>query len=147
MQKQSNKMDQFNFLLGKWNLKYKVPKSVFSDEDFGIGKGEFKTFLNNRFVTFDYDAKLSKREVAAHAIFGWDDKNKIYRYWWFENSGEFMEASCDFINENSLRLNWYNSLLVQTFHLIENGNIIMRMNYPINDNDNALVLEVLFIKV
>lgn len=140
-------IDRFNFLLGKWNLDYKVPKSIFSDEDFGIGKGEFKKFLNDKFVTFDYDAKLSKSEVAAHAIFGWDDKNKIYKYWWFENSGAFMEATCNFTNTNSLQINWQNSLLVQTFHLIENGNIIMRMNYPTDDNDNALILEVSFTKV
>lgn len=140
-------MDRLNFLLGKWNLDYKVPKSIFSDEDFGIGKGEFKKFLNNKFVKFDYDAKLSKSKVKAHAIFGWDDKNNIYKYWWFENSGAFMEAACNFTNANSLQINWQSSLLVQTFRLIKNGDVIMRMNYPANDNDNALILEVIFTKV
>jgi len=49
--------------------------------------------LNQRFVSFDYRAKLSGGQAAAHGIFAWDEKNKIYRYWWFEDSGSFMEAT------------------------------------------------------
>jgi hypothetical protein len=137
-------MDKFNFLLGTWKLDYKVPKSKFSDEDFGKGKGEFKRFLNNKYVTFEYNAKLLKGEAAAHAIFAWDEKNKIYRYWWFEDSGKFMEATCNFINVNTLCLNWHNSILVQKFHRIENGNLIMEMKYPTNNNEYELILEVVF---
>ena len=121
MNEQPNPIDKFNFLLGKWDLEYKVPKTQFSDEDFGLGEGEFKRILNNRYVTFDYHAKLEPRERAAHAIFAWEEKSKIYRYWWFEDSGAFMQATCNFLDENTLCLNWHDSLLVQTFSRMENG--------------------------
>jgi len=147
MNKELNPMDKFDFLLGNWKLDYKVPKSQFSVEDIGGGEGSFKRILNNQYVTFDYDAKLTKGKSTAHAIFAWDEKSKIYRYWWFENSGEFMKATCNFLDENTLCLNWHNSLLIQTFQRIENGKkIILQMKYPLNKNDYEIILEVLFIK-
>jgi L-rhamnose mutarotase len=146
MSEEINPMDKFNFLLGAWKLEYQVPKSLFSEYDSGDGEGEFKRILNNKYVTFDYYAKLSKGEGAAHAIFFWDKRSNIYRYWWFEDSGEFMEATCNFLNETTLCLNWHNSLLVQTFQLIENGKMILQMRYPSNQNDYEVVLEVVFTK-
>jgi len=146
MSKELNPMDKFNFLLGTWKMESKVPKSQFSDEAIGEGEGKFKRILNNRYITFDYFANSSTGEGAAHGIFAWDEKIKIYRYWWFEDSGEFMEATCNFLNENTLCLNWHNSLLVQTFSLIENGKIILQMRYPANKNDYEIVLEVVFTK-
>lgn len=80
MTKETYPMDKFNFLLGKWNLEYRAPKRQFSEVDSRDGEGEFKLVLNDRFVTFDYHAKLSGGEGRAHAIFTWDDKSKIYRY-------------------------------------------------------------------
>jgi hypothetical protein len=141
-----NPMDKFNFLLGTWELDYKVPKSHFSDSDFGEGEGKFKRILKNKYVTFDYYAKLSKIEDAAHAIFVWDKRNNNYKYWWFEDSGDFMEATCNFINETTLCLSWHNSLLIQTFQLIENGKMLLQMKYPSNQNDYEVVLEVVFTK-
>ncbi|MBU1680863.1 MAG: hypothetical protein KJ799_09355 [Bacteroidetes bacterium] len=147
MSEELNPMDKFNFLLGVWKIEYQVPKSQFSEYDSGGGEGEFKRILKNKYVTFDYYAKLSKIEDAAHAIFAWDEKSKIYRYWWFEDSGEFMKATCNFINENTLCFNWHNSLLVQTFQPIENGKIVLQMRYPSNKNDYEVILEVVFTKM
>jgi len=147
MSNEKNPMDRFNFFLGTWKLEYKVPKSRFSDEDRGEGEGSFKLILNGRYVTFDYHAKLSKGEGSAHAIFGWDEKRKIYRYWWYEDSGEFMEASCNFIDDNTLCLNWHDSLLVQTFQLKGDGKLILQMRYPLNANDYEVILEVSNTKV
>jgi L-rhamnose mutarotase len=147
MTNQSNPIDKFNFLLGKWKLIYKVPKSSFSDADEGEGTGEFKRVLNDKYVTFDYSAKLHAGEGSAHAIFVWDEKANLYRYWWFEDSGSFMTASCNFINEDTLCLNWHNSLLVQTFKRETNDRIILKMSYPSDDNSYDVILEVTFIKV
>ena len=143
---ESNPMDKFNFLLGSWKLEYKVPKSIFSEADTGTGEGEFKRILNDQYVTFNYQAKLTQGEGAAHALFAWDEKSKIYRYWWFENSGAFMEATCNFINENTLCLNWHNSILVQTFKKVEDGKVILQMSYPSDKNGYELVLEVILTK-
>jgi hypothetical protein len=143
----TNPMDKFNFLLGTWKLEYKVPKSQFSEADTGSGEGEFKRILNDRYVKFDYRAKLTRGEGAAHGIFAWDEKSKIYRYWWFEDSGAFMEATCNFINENTLCLNWHNSILVQTFKKKEDGKVILQMSFPSDKNGYELVLEVTLLKM
>lgn len=147
MDKELNPMDKFNFLLGTWDMEYKVPKSQFSNEDSGNGKGEFKRILNDKYVTFDYSAKFSTSTGGAHGIFAWDEKNKIYRYWWFENSGEFSQATCNFLDENTLCFNWHNSLLVQTFTHTEDGKILLEMRYPSNKNDYEIILEVIFTKI
>lgn len=139
-------MDKFNFLLGTWEMEYKVSKSQFSVADEGEGEGVFKRTLNNRYVTFDYKVQLSKSKAATHAIFAWDENSMIYRYWWFEDSGAFMQATCNFIDENNLCLNWHNSILVQTFSKKENGKILLEMRYPSNKPDYETVLEVAFTK-
>lgn len=141
-----NPMDKFNFLLSKWKLEYIIPESKFSEKDKGEGEGEFNRILNDRYVTFDYKAQFLKSEGAAHGIFAWDDKSKIYRYWWFEDSGAYDQATCDFIDENTLCLNWHNSILVQTFRKTEDDKIILEMRYPINNTDYKVVLEVVFSK-
>jgi len=141
-----NPMDKFNFLLGTWKLQYKVPMSQFSKADKGTGEGVFKRYLNDKYVTLDYYAKLKAGEGAAHGIFVWDEKCNIYRYWWFEDSGSFMEATCNFINENTLCLNWHNSLLVQTFTKLKNGKVVLHMSYPSNKSSYDVVLEVVFTK-
>ncbi len=146
MEKVLNPMDKFHFLLGTWKMEYKIPKSRNINDDIGGGEGIFKSILNNHYVTFDYNVKLTGVEAAAHAIFAWDEKSKIYRFSWFEDSGEFMQATCNFINEQTLYLNWHNSLLVQTFQQIEDGKIILQMKNPINKNDYEIILEVVFTK-
>jgi hypothetical protein len=146
MNKEINPMDKFDFLIGKWKLKYNVPKSFLSDEDTGEGTGEFKRILNNKYVSFDYSAKLSKGEGSAHAIFAWDDKSKLYKFWWFEDSGNYSSATCNFIDDDTLCLNWHDSLLVQSFKKENSNKIILRMKYPANENKYDLVLEVTFTK-
>jgi hypothetical protein len=147
MKKQQDPMRKFDFLIGKWFMKAEVPKSQFSDYATGEGKGEFKRVLNDRYVTFDYETSYPQGKASAHAVFVWDKKDKHYKYWWFEDSGEFNQAACDFIDENTLCLNWYNSLLVQTFQKDKNGNVTLEMRYPKDKDDYKVVLKVLFVKI
>ncbi len=77
MAKQSNMMEKFDFLLGNWNLEYKVPKSEFSEAATGTGTGTFKRALDDKYGYFDYSGSLTPREKAgkeggAHGIFAWD---------------------------------------------------------------------------
>lgn len=147
MKNNTDPMDKFSFLIGKWNLEYTVPKSQFSEKNSGMGHGEFKRILNNEYVSFDYYAELKESKNSAHAVFVWDQKSQIYRYWWFEDSGAFMEAACNFINEDTLALNWHNSLLVQTFHKMKNNKIVLEMKYPQNNDSYETILEVRFSRV
>ena len=57
-----------------------------------------------------------------------------------------MEATCNFIDENTLCLNWHDSILVQTFGRRENGSVVLEMRYPQNKTDYEVVLEVIFTK-
>ncbi len=144
MKKQLNPMDKFDFLLGSWHLKYKVPKSLFSDEAEGEGTGEFKRVLNDKYVIFNYSAKLNSFKVSAEGIFAWDDKLELYRYWWFEDSGKFSSATCNFIDEDTLCLNWHENLFVQSFKKEPGDRVILRMKYPLTENKFDIILEVTF---
>lgn len=139
-------MNKFEFLLGNWNMEYRVPKSSFSEADKGAGTGEFKRILNDKFVIFNYSATLSSSKGAAHAIFAWDEKTKLYKYWWFEDSGSFMTATCNFINDDILHLNWHDSLLIQTFTKVDPNRIVLRMEHPSSEGKYELILEVIFTK-
>jgi hypothetical protein len=144
MTKNSDVMQKFEFLLGEWDMEYHIPKSAFSASDTGSGSGIFKRALDDKYVYFDYTCQFPSGSGAAHAVFVWDDKIKMYRYWWFENSGSFMTATCNFVNEDTLFLNWHNSLLIQTFKKADKNKVILRMEHPIAEGEFELVLEVIF---
>ena len=149
MAKKLNVMDKFDFLLGTWNLEYKVPKSAFSERTTGTGIGTFKRALDNRYVYFDYKASLTagkkaQKEGGAHGIFAWDEKANVYRYWWFESSGNFMEATCNFVNDETLFLNWHDTLITQTFAKVSANEVVLRMEHPVAKDKLELILEVIF---
>jgi len=146
MTEKSDKMSKFDFLLGTWNLEYRVPKSMFSEAASGTGTGTFKRALNGKYVYFDYSASLTTGKGAAHGIFAWDHKAETYRYWWFEDSGSFMTATCNFVNDHTLFMNWHDTLLIQTFEKMGPGKVTLRMEHPTSEGKYGLVLEVVFTK-
>jgi hypothetical protein len=148
MAKLSSVMERFDFLLGDWNLEYKVPKSAFSEKATGTGTGTFKRALDDKYVFFDYKASLTtgkkaEKEGGAHGIFAWDEKANLYRYWWFESSGNFMEATCDFVDNETLFLNWHGTLITQTFTKVSANKVILRMEHPGGQDKRELILEVI----
>ena len=149
MAKRSNVMDKFDFLLGNWNLESKVPKSAFSEAATGTGTGTFKRALDDKYVYFDYSGSLTSgnkagQEGGAHGIFAWDEKANVYRYWWFECSGNFMEATCNFVNNETLFLNWHDTLIIQTFNKVSANKVMLRMEHPVAQGKFELILEVIF---
>ena len=140
-------MDKFDFLLGTWNLESNIPKSSFSEADTGTGQGTFKRVLNDKYVQLDYEGTSSsapQQITKAHGIFAWDEKAKFYRYWWFENSGNFDQATCDFLDDKALFMNWHGSLFVQSFRAVEPDHVILRMEHPTSEGEYELVMEVIF---
>lgn len=137
-------MEKFDFLIGDWNLEYRVPKSAFSEAATGTGNGTFKRTLDEKYVYFDYSANIAGQEGQAHAIFGWDEKTKMYRYWWFESSGNFSTATCNFVNNETLFLNWHDTLLIQTFRKAGPNKVILRMENPDFEGKYELILKVIF---
>jgi hypothetical protein len=137
-------MEKFEFLLGDWDLEYHVPKSSMSQAATGTGSGAFKRFLDDKYVTFDYWCSLTTGQGQAHAIFVWDQKARLYRFWWFESSGNFAQATCNFLNDKALFLNWHDSLLVQSFRTVGPDKVILRMEQPTFEGEYELVMEVTF---
>lgn len=137
-------MEKFQFLLGQWNLEYNIPKSEFSKATTGSGTGEFKKALDDKYVFFDYSTLINEETGSAHGVFVWDEKLKTYRYWWFESSGNFSMATCKFVNDETLFMNWHDTLLIQTFQKIDTDKVVLKMENPDSEGQFKLVLEVIF---
>lgn len=137
-------MDKFEFLLGDWTLEYRVPKSSFGEADQGAGEATMQRTLGGRFVQFDYRASLERTgSGSARGIFAWDRAAGIYRYWWFEESGNFRTASCDFVADGVLRMSWHDTLLVQTFAKQGPGRVLLRMERPGASGRHEIIMDVL----
>lgn len=137
-------MGRFDFLLGDWRLEYKVPKSAFGEAACGTGTGTFRRALHERYVFFDYSCSLTTGEAQAHAVFARDEKAGLYRDWWFEDSGNFLTATCNFIGDDVLCLNWHDTLLVQTFTRVAPERVILKMEHPTAEGKYEPILEVIF---
>lgn len=142
--KQKDPIERLGFLIGDWNLEYKVPKSRFSEAATGTGAGIFSWALNDKYVYFDYTCSLTTGDGEAHGIFAWDEKTKVYRYWWFEDSGSFSEAAGDFVDNETLFLKWHDTQLIQTFKRVDGDRIILKMEDKAASGKYELVLEVVF---
>ena len=139
-----NPMDKFDFMLGSWDMEYRIPKSAFNEAATGTSSGTFKKALDDRYVFFDYGSSSTEDQVEAHGIFVWDEKAKLYRYWWFENSGNFDQATCNFLDDRALFMNWHGSLCVQSFRAVEPDKVVLRMEHPTAEGAYELVMEVIF---
>ncbi len=144
MEQDDNDFDpikKFDFLLGGWDLDYVIPRSFLSEAGSDSGIGSFYKVLNDKYVIFEYSTKSGSE---AKGIFAWESKTGVYKYWWFENSGSYLTATCNFINDNIMAMNWHDSLLVQTFVKENPDRIILKMQYPSIEGGHNSVLEVLF---
>lgn len=137
----SEVMDKLGFLLGEWRLEYQIPKSRFADAGSDTGTGRFARALSDNYVFFDYSTESGS---TAHGIFAWDTKAGMLRYWWFENSGNFSTANCQFLDDGVLAMNWHDNVLVQTFTKAGPDKIVLTMQAPVTDGTYQLVLEVIF---
>ncbi len=137
-------MERFDFLLGDWDLEYRIPKSAVSEAATGTGAGTFKRALDDKYVVFDYSCSLTTGDAEAHAIFVWDEKAKLYRFWWFESSGNFSQATCNFLDDEALFMNWHDSLFVQSFRAVEPDKVVLKMEHPTPEGKYEVVMEVIF---
>ena len=142
--KQKEPMERLGFFVGDWNLEYKVPRSRFSEAATGTGTGTFRWALNDKYVYFDYSCSLTTGDDEAHGIFAWAPKTNVYRYWWFEDSGNFSEASGDFVDNDTLFLKWHDTPLIQTFKRVDGNRIVLKMEDKAASGKYGLVLEVVF---
>ncbi len=57
-----------------------------------------------------------------------------------------MEATCDFVNNDTLFLNWHDTLITQTFTKVSANKVILRMENPLAKEKFELILEVILTK-
>lgn len=134
------KLRNFEFLLGDWNLESRIPKSKFSEAGTDRGSGSFTRIMDDQFIQFEYG---NESGVHAKGIFAWDEKIRLFRYWWFESSGSFSQATCEFINASTLAMNWHDTVLVQTFTMETPEKVVLLMQYPSEKGGYEVVLEVI----
>ena len=58
-------MDKLEFLLGEWNLEYKIPKSPFSEAGRDVGTGTFKTVL----MASMFFSTIQQKRAEKHMLF------------------------------------------------------------------------------
>ncbi len=133
-------MEKFRFFLGDWDLDYRIPGSTFHKTGSDKGTGTFSRILDDRYVMFEYSTQSGSK---ARGIFAWDEKAKIYRYWWFENSGSYQTATCNFIGDNIMAMNWHDTLLIQSFTREGPDKVVLKMQYPTVKGEHEPVLEVI----
>jgi hypothetical protein len=141
-----DEMKRFEFMIGEWDLIYNIPESEMSPAAKGSGHGIMKRILDGRYVSFDYEASINNIRGKAHGIFAWDEKWEVYRYWWFENSGNYMSAVCDFVDEHRLRMHWDNTMLIQHFVKQSDDKMLLEMGYSGKEGKLEPILEVLMIR-
>ena len=135
-------MEKFDFLIGNWRLEYTIPESSFGAAGSGEGEGIFSRVLKDNYVIFDYKAVLTTGSAQAHVIYTKDKGGDGYRCWWFEDTGNYETASCNFPDENTLFLKWLNTPLIQSFKRVEENHVVLTMANQINEQKAEAILLV-----
>lgn len=68
--------------------------------------------------------------------------SSLYRYWWFEDSGNFLEATCHFLEDGSLFMCWQETPFVQTFGKTGPNEVTLWMGQPAAGGKHETLLEV-----
>jgi hypothetical protein len=79
----------------------------------------------------------------AHAIFAWDKKSGQYRYYWFEGSGKFLQATGILQDAHTLALEWQDINCTQIFRRVSADAMYLEMQCPEQD----LLLRVDFLRL
>jgi len=69
----------------------------------------------------------------AHAVFAWDKKSGQYRYYWFEGSGNFLQATGILRDDHTLALEWQDIHCTQIFRRVSADAMYLEMQCPEQD--------------
>jgi hypothetical protein len=128
-------MRALSFMIGEWALDYTVTQHGHTTETIG-GIGSLRYLFNATYLTFDYRAlqKATGETIAeAHAIFAWDKKSGQYRYYWFESSGNFLQAMGSLQDAHTLALEWQGINCTQIFRRMSADAMYLEMQCPEQD--------------
>jgi hypothetical protein len=129
-----------SFMVGDWDLDYTVHQGGKIQNDL-CGTGSIKPIFDGVYLWFEYEIRNKQRgEISGEArgIFAWDSKAEAYRYYWFENSGAFLNATAHLRDEHTLFILWHGVDCTQTFRRKSDDAMLLEMTCPEQD----LVLQV-----
>jgi len=138
-------MQALSFMVGDWELDYTVTQRGRTTKPIR-GTGSLRYLFDATYLTFDY--QMQQKDTGemvgeAHALFAWDPKVGHYRYYWFESSGNFLEATGSLPDEHTLALEWQGVNCTQIFRRVSADAMYLEMQCP----DQDLVLRVDFSRV
>ena len=128
-------MQALNFMIGEWGLDYTVTQHGHTSRTIR-GTGWLRFLFNAAYLTFDYQTieKASGSTIAeAHGIFAWDKKAGHYRYYWFESSGSFHQATGVLRDAHTLALEWQEIKCTQIFRSVSADVMYLEMQCPEQD--------------
>ena len=128
-------MHALSFMIGEWALDYTVTQHGQTTKTMR-GIGSLRYLFNAAYLTFDYRVlqKATGEMIAeAHAIFAWDKKLERYRYYWFESSGNFHQATGILRDAHTLSLEWQDIHCTQIFRCVSADAMYLEMQCPEQD--------------
>ncbi|MGD0014798.1 MAG: DUF1579 family protein [Bryobacteraceae bacterium] len=135
-------MHALDFMLGEWELDYTVTQHGCTTKPIR-GTGSLRHLFDATYLTFDYQMqqKATGEMIGqAHAVFAWDAKAEQYRFYWFESSGTFLQATGVLQGDDTLALEWQGVNCTQIFRRVSADAIYLEMHCP----DQDLLLRVDF---
>ena len=128
-------MRALSFMIGEWALDYTVTQHGQTTKTMR-GFGSLRYLFNATYLTFDYQVlqKATGEMIAeAHAVFAWDQKLGQYRYYWFESSGNFHQATGILRDARTLALEWQDIHCTQIFRRESADAMYLEMRCPEQD--------------
>jgi hypothetical protein len=124
-------MSGLSFLIGEWTLDYTVTQQGRTTKTIR-GAGSIQSRFDGTYLTFDYQATDSAtgKTGGAHGIFAWDPAAGHYRYFWFESSGAFDQATGSLRDQDTLELDWQGSDCTQIFRRVDANSMYLEMRCP-----------------
>jgi hypothetical protein len=131
-----------DFMVGEWDLDYTVTQRGVTSSTID-GTGSIRPLFGGAYLTFDYVVvnKDTREELGgAHAILAWDAKAGQYRFFWFESSRTFLQATGALADDCTLALEWQGVNCTQIFRRVDDYAMYLEMRCP----DDDLLLHVDF---
>jgi hypothetical protein len=138
-------MRGLRFMVGEWELDYTVTQHGQTTKTI-CGTGSLRYLFDETYLTFDYRVQqkdTGKMIGEAHGIFGWDRKGGQYRYYWFESSGTFLQATAVLRDDHTLAMEWQGVNCTQIFRRVSADAMYLEMRCP----DEDLLLRVDFSRI
>ena len=135
MTSETSPMRALSFMIGEWGLDYTVTQHGHTTKTIR-GTGSIRYLFNAAYLIFDYrifEKATGDMIAEAHAIFAWDKKSGQYRYYWFEDSGNFHQATGVLRDAHTLALEWQEINCTQIFQRVGADAMYLEMRCPAQD--------------